>query len=86
MRLKNRVAIITGASRGVGAACAVALAREGCSIVAAAKTMEPHPKLPGTLRDTVGMVEAYEPTTGARAIAVQVDVRFEEQVQAMVDE
>ncbi|HCP44835.1 MAG TPA: SDR family oxidoreductase [Deltaproteobacteria bacterium] len=82
MRMKDRVALITGASRGVGAACAVALAREGCSIVAAAKTLEPHPKLPGTLHDTVAAVEAV----GSRAIAVQVDVRFEEQVEAMVDE
>lgn len=82
MRFRDRVAIITGASRGVGAACAVALAREGCNIVAAAKTIDPHPKLPGTLKDTVAMVEE----AGARAIAHQVDVRFEDQVEAMVDE
>ena len=82
MRLKDRVAIITGASRGVGAACAVALAREGCNIVCAAKTIDPHPKLPGTLKDTVAAVEA----AGARAIAVKVDVRFEDQVEAMVDQ
>jgi len=80
--MKDRVAIITGASRGVGAACAVALAREGCNIVAAAKTIEPHPKLAGTLHDTVKMVEE----AGARAIAVQMDVRFPEQVESMVDQ
>ena len=82
MRMKDRVAIITGASRGVGAACAVALAREGCNIVAAAKTIEPHPKLRGTLGDTVAMVEE----AGARGLAVQMDVRFPEQVDSMVDQ
>ncbi|MEE2829721.1 MAG: SDR family oxidoreductase, partial [Myxococcota bacterium] len=56
------------------------------NIVAAAKTLEPHPKLPGTLHDTVDMVANCGKTTGARAIPVQVDVRFEERVQAMVDE
>ncbi len=80
MRFKDRVAIITGASRGVGAACAVALGREGCAIVAAAKTLKPHKKLPGTLHDTVAMVEQ----AGGQAIAVQLDVRFEDQVDAMV--
>ncbi len=81
MRFEGRVALITGASRGIGAAIAVALAKEGCRIVAAAKTIEPHPKLMGTLHDTVRMVEEV----GGEAIAVQCDVRYEEQVQAMVD-
>ncbi len=80
MRFQDRVALITGASRGVGAEIAVALAREGCRVVAAAKTIDPHPKLPGTLRDTVAAVKA----AGSDAIAVQVDVRYEDQVEAMV--
>ena len=82
MRFTDRVALITGASRGVGAACAVALAREGCRIVAAAKSMDPHPRLPGTLRDTVRMVEE----AGSEALAVQVDVRYPEQIEAMVQQ
>lgn len=82
MRFEGRVAVITGASRGIGAAIAVTLAKEGCRIVAAGKTMEPHPKLEGTLLDTVRMVEEV----GGEAIAVQCDVRFEEQVQNLVDQ
>lgn len=81
MRFEGRVALVTGASRGIGAAIAVALAKEGCRIVAAAKTIDPHPKLEGTLHDTVRMVEEV----GGEAIAVQCDVREETQVQAMVD-
>lgn len=81
MRFADRVALITGASRGIGAAIAVTLAKEGCRIVAAGKTMEPHPKLKGTLLDTVKMVEEV----GGECLAVQCDVRFEDQVQAMVD-
>ncbi len=82
MRFQDRVAVITGASRGVGAACAVALAKEGCRIVGAAKSLDSHPKLPGTLRDTVRMVEEV----GSEALALQVDVRYEDQVQAMVEQ
>lgn len=77
--LQDRVAVITGASRGIGKAMALALAKEGCDIVVAAKTVEPHPKLPGTIYDTAKEVEAL----GRRALPIQVDVRFEEQVEAM---
>jgi len=81
MRLENKVILITGGSRGVGAACALALAREGADLVLAGKTLDPHPKLPGTLREVAAEVEAI----GRRALVVQTDVRFPDQVQAMVD-
>lgn len=81
-RLQDKVVLITGASRGVGEACALACAREGAHLALAAKTVEPNPKLPGTLHDVKAQVEAL----GRRAIVIQTDVRFEDQVDAMVEE
>ena len=48
MTLRNRTIFISGASRGIGLAIARRLARDGANIILAAKTAEPHPKLPGT--------------------------------------
>lgn len=80
MKLEGRVAIITGASRGVGRAVALALARAGADLVLASKTVEPDPRLPGTLGEVAGEVEAL----GRRVLVVQTDVRFEEQIHQMV--
>lgn len=82
MRLRDKVVLITGASRGVGAACALACAREGARVALAAKTLEPHPKLPGTLPEVAREVEA----AGSEACVIQVDVRFAEQVEKMVQQ
>lgn len=79
-RLENKVAIVTGASRGVGRAVALALAREGASVTLAAKTVEPHPKLPGTLGSVAAEIEAL----GGKALTVQTDVRDPEQIDRMV--
>lgn len=48
-KLAGRTIFITGASRGIGKAIALKAARDGANIVIAAKTTEPHPKLPGTI-------------------------------------
>lgn len=48
-KLAGRTIFITGASRGIGKAIALKAARDGANIVIAAKTAEPHPKLPGTI-------------------------------------
>jgi citronellol/citronellal dehydrogenase len=77
---KGRVAIITGASRGIGRAIAMGLAREGCNIVIAAKSIESTEKLPGSIYTVAKEVEAL----GAQALPLQVDVREGDQIDAMV--
>ena len=79
--LKEKVAIITGASRGIGKAVAKRLAKEGVRVVLAAKTAEPHPKLPGTIFDAKREIEKE----GGCALAVPTDVRFEDQIQRLVE-
>lgn len=48
-KLAGRTIFVTGASRGIGKAIALKAARDGANIIVAAKTAEPHPKLPGTI-------------------------------------
>lgn len=79
--LAGRVAIITGASRGIGRAVALKLAKEGAAVVIAAKTAEPDPRLPGTIYTVAQEVEAL----GGRALPLRVDVRDENALQMMVD-
>ncbi|GAA4741545.1 SDR family oxidoreductase [Flavisolibacter ginsenosidimutans] len=82
MNLKNKTALITGGSRGIGKAIAEKLAKEGCNIAIAAKTTEPHPKLEGTIYTAAKEIEAI----GVQCLPVQCDIRFEEQLNAAVAE
>jgi citronellol/citronellal dehydrogenase len=77
--LQGRVAIITGASRGIGRAIALGLARHGCHIVAAAKSVESSERLPGSIHTVAKEVEAL----GASALPIQIDVREADQIEAM---
>jgi citronellol/citronellal dehydrogenase len=77
--LQGRVAIVTGASRGIGRALALALARAGCHVVIAAKSTESTEKLPGSIHSVAAEAEAL----GAQALPVQVDVRDEAQIEVM---
>jgi len=78
--LEGRAAIVTGASRGIGRAIALGLARQGCSVVIAAKTTQPREKLPGSIHTVAAEVEAL----GGQALPVQVDVREQAQIEALV--
>ncbi|MCB0283727.1 MAG: NAD(P)-dependent oxidoreductase [Calditrichaeota bacterium] len=82
MNLKDKTIIITGASRGIGKDMAIRFAKDGANIVAAAKSMTGHPKLPGSLQETVADVER----AGGQALAVRVDVRHPDQVSEMVEQ
>lgn len=80
MNLKGQTIFITGASRGIGKAIALKAARDGANIAIAAKTTEPHPKLPGTIFTAAEEMEA----AGGKAIALACDIRSDEQVQEAV--
>ena len=79
--LRGRTLFITGASRGIGLAIALRAAREGANVTVAAKTTEPHPKLPGTIYTAAEQIEA----AGGKALALPVDVRNDEQVRAALE-
>jgi citronellol/citronellal dehydrogenase len=78
--LRGKTLLITGASRGIGLAIAERAARDGANLVLLAKTVEPNPKLPGTLASAAAAVEA----AGGQALAVQTDIRDENAVAAAV--
>ena len=79
--LSGKTLFITGASRGIGLAIGLKAARDGANVVIAAKTAEPHPKLPGTIFSAAAEIEK----AGGKALPLTVDVRDEAQVRAALD-
>jgi len=77
---KGKTVFITGASRGIGEAIALKLAKHGANIVIAAKTETPHPKLAGTIYSVAEKVEKL----GGKALPIVTDIRNEEQVETAV--
>jgi len=82
MSLKGKTIFITGASRGIGLGIALRAARDGANIVIAAKTAEPHPKLPGTIFTAAKEIEA----AGGKCLPCICDIRFEDQILKAVEQ
>ena len=81
MSFAGKTVLITGATRGIGKAMGLRLAREGANIVIAAKSVEENPKLGGTIFSAAAEMEA----AGGKALAVACDIRFDDQIQNVVD-
>jgi citronellol/citronellal dehydrogenase len=79
--LTGKTLFITGGSRGIGKAIALRAAADGANVALAAKTANPHPKLPGTIFSAAREVEE----AGGSALPLQVDIRFEEQIAAAAE-
>lgn len=80
MSLSGRTIIMSGGSRGIGLAIAIAAARRGANVVLLAKTDKPDPRLPGTIHTAAAEIEA----AGGHALAVVGDVRDEASVENAV--
>ncbi len=79
--LSGRVAVVTGASRGIGKSLALRLAREGAAVTVAAKSEQSTDRLPGSIHETAEAIRA----AGGRALAVAADVRDETSIHNMID-
>lgn len=81
MSFKGRTILVTGATRGIGKAISLKLAREGANIVIAAKSVAENPRLGGTIYTAAKEIE----DAGGQALAIPCDIRFEEQIQVVID-
>src|SRR5690348_9595216 len=80
LSLKGKTLFITGGSRGIGLAIALKAAADGANVAIAAKTVDPHPKLEGTIHSAAAEIEA----AGGKALPLACDIREEESVKAAI--
>lgn len=78
--LKDKTMFVSGGSRGIGLAIAMRAARDGANVVIAAKTVEAHPKLEGTIFTAASACEE----AGGKALPLQLNLQDEESVQKAV--
>jgi NAD(P)-dependent dehydrogenase (short-subunit alcohol dehydrogenase family) len=78
--LTGKVAVVTGASRGIGKQTCLALAELGASVVLASRTEEPRARTPGTLHETAEAIRA----TGGDALVVQTDLARQSDLDRLV--
>ncbi len=80
MLLKDKVAIVTGSSRGIGKAIALVMAQAGAAVAVVARTEAEGGRLPGTIYETVKEIQAR----GGRALAIKTDLTKDEDIDSMV--
>ena len=81
MTLKDKRIFVTGGSRGIGLSIALRAAADGAKIAIAAKTADPHPKLPGTIFTAAEEINS----AGGVALPIQCDIRDEEQIAQAIE-
>ena len=82
MSLAGKRIFITGGSRGIGLAIALRAAADGASVAIAAKTVEPNPKLPGTIFTAADEIRA----AGGTALPIQCDIRDESAIKSAIEQ